>query len=95
MWIIPFVMSFKLGHIRFIIIWIIFTCITSLVAIKATRSPIERSTPRLLYKWFLLVHKISYILGIVGYVGLMLTFLGFNVLLLIPPNVSLSLNNFF
>jgi hypothetical protein len=33
------------------------------------------------------VHKISYILGIVGYIGLMLTFLGLNFLFFISPTV--------
>jgi RING finger protein 121 len=65
-----------------------------LIAIRATRSPIERTTPRLFYKWFLLVHKVSYILGIVGYVGLMLTFLGFNFLFFVSPTVII-LNTFF
>ena len=87
MWIIPFLISLKFHHIRFIIIWIIFTLITSFIAFKATRTPIARTTPRLLYKWFLLVHKVTYALGIIGYVGLMLTFLGLNFLFLVSPNV--------
>ena len=87
MWIIPFCISLKFLHIRFILIWIFFTIITGLITIKSTQSPIGRSTPRLVYKWFLLVHKISYFLGIVGYIGLMLTFLGFNFLFFISPTV--------
>jgi RING finger protein 121/175 len=87
MWIIPFLLSVKFAHVRFILIWIIFTCITIYVAFKATRTPINQSTPRLVYKWFIFVHKVSYVLGIVGYVGLMLTFLGFNALLLVSPTV--------
>ena len=88
MWFIPQIISLKMGHIRFIIIWTIFTIITGLIAVRASRTPIEKSTPRLLYKWFLLVHKISYILGIAGYVGLMLTFLGINFLFFISPTVN-------
>lgn len=94
MWIIPFLISVKYDHIRFVIIWFFFTAITILIAIRATRSPIERTTPRLFYKWFLLVHKVSYILGIVGYVGLMLTFLGFNFLFFVSPTVIIF-NTFF
>jgi RING finger protein 121 len=92
MWIIPFLISVKYYHIRFIIIWFFFTLITLMVAIRATRSPIERTTPRLFYKWFLLVHKVSYILGIVGYVGLMLSFLGFNFLFFVSPTVIITNN---
>lgn len=87
MWIIPQIISFKLGHVRFIIIWFIFSAITGLIASKASRKPIEKSTPRLFYKWFLLVHKITYILGIAGYVCLMLTFFGINFLFFISPTV--------
>ena len=87
MWLIPFFISLRFVHIRFLIIWTIFTTITVLIALKANRSPIERTTPRLLYKWFLLVHKISYILGIVGYIGLMMTFLGLNFLFFVSPTV--------
>lgn len=49
MWIIPFVISLKFGHIRFIVIWCIFTVITSLIAFKSSRVPISRTTPRLVY----------------------------------------------
>lgn len=31
-----------------------------------------------MYKWFLLLHKLSYALGIVGYVIMMATFFGLN-----------------
>jgi len=90
MWIIPFIISIKFNHIRFIVIWIIFTIITCMIAYRSSRIPINRTTPRLVYKWFLLVHKISYVLGIVGYVGLMLTFLGLNFLFFISPTAALD-----
>jgi len=54
------------------------------------RSTIENTTPRLVYKWFLLLHKASYIVGVVGYIGLMLTFLGINFLFFISPTASLD-----
>ena len=87
MWLIPFAISVKFLHIRFILIWLVFTVVTSFVFFKATRTPIEKSTPRLLYKWFLFVHKISYVLGIAGYIGLMCTFLGLNFMFMISPTV--------
>ncbi len=89
MWLIPFLISIKFHHIRFIVIWIILTVITTYVNFRATRSPIARTTPRLFYKWFLLVHKVTYALGIIGYVGLMLTFLGLNSLFFVSPTVNL------
>lgn len=48
---------------------------------------------RLVYKWFLLVYKISYGLAIAGYLVVMMTFLGINNLLLISPQVRRETNN--
>jgi len=90
MWIIPLLISIKFLHIRFIIIWCIFTALTSYVFRRSTRTPLKKTTPRLVYKWFLLIHKITYLLGIVGYIGLMLSFLGFNFLFWIGPTASID-----
>lgn len=49
MWIIPFVISIKFYHLRFLIIWFIFTIITGTIAFKSSRAPISRTTPRLVY----------------------------------------------
>lgn len=35
---------------------------------------------RLVYKWFLLLHKLSYVLGIVGYFVILFTLMGFNMI---------------
>jgi RING finger protein 121/175 len=90
MWSIPLFIALKFSHVRFICIWLFFTFCTIFVSLKSTRTPIERKTPRLVYKWFLLVHKITYFLGVVGYIGLMLTFLGFNFLFFVSPTASLD-----
>lgn len=90
MWIIPFIISIKLGHSRFIIIWFIFTVLTGFVFRRSTRTPLKKTTPRLVYKWFLLVHKVTYFIGIAGYVGLMLSFLGFNFLFFVSPTASID-----
>jgi len=90
MWFIPFCISLKFTHTRFLIIWLIFTLITGYVTRRALKTPLKRTTPRLVYKWFLLVHKISYVIGIVGYLGLMLTFLGINFLFFISPTAALD-----
>jgi RING finger protein 121 len=90
MWLIPLIISLKLFYIRFLITWFIFTIVTGLVAKKATKSPIDRTTPRQFYKWFLLTHKISYFLGVAGYIGLMLTLLGVNFLFFISPTAALD-----
>ena len=45
---------------------------------------------RLVYKWFLLIYKISYAIGIIGYFVIMCTLFGLNILLLIKPQVAMD-----
>ncbi|KAI0222129.1 RING-type domain-containing protein [Lamellibrachia satsuma] len=90
MWLVPIVLCLKFYWWRFIIIWAIFSLITAFVAFKATRKPLSGSTPRLVYKWFLLLYKMSYAIGIVGYFTIMLTLFGLNVVLLIKPQVAMD-----
>jgi RING finger protein 121 len=40
---------------------------------------------RLVYKWFLLLYKLSYGLGIAGYLVIMFTLFGLNLIFLIKP----------
>ena len=45
---------------------------------------------RLVYKWFLLLYKMSYGIGLAGYFSIMLTLFGLNVLFLIKPQVAMD-----
>lgn len=45
---------------------------------------------RLVYKWFLLIYKLSYAIGIIGYFIIMCTLFGLNILLLIKPQTSMD-----
>ncbi|XP_046394513.1 RING finger protein 121 isoform X3 [Ischnura elegans] len=80
MWVIPFVLCLKNQWWRFIFTWLIFSCITSLVARKALQKPVQGTTPRLVYKWFYLVYKLSCGLGLLGYILMMATMFGLNLL---------------
>ncbi|CAH0560674.1 unnamed protein product [Brassicogethes aeneus] len=80
MWIIPLGLSLKSHWWRFIFIWLLFSCITGLIVFKSLQKPIDRVTPRFVYKWFLLVYKGSYVLGILGYSIMMAAFFGLNLL---------------
>ncbi|KAK3100169.1 hypothetical protein FSP39_015674 [Pinctada imbricata] len=90
MWVIPPVFCIKFGWVRFLVIWTIFSVITGFITFKATRKPLAGRTPRLVYKWFLVIYKISYFLGIVGYIAVMFTLLGLNLLLLIKPQTAMD-----
>ncbi|XP_067140326.1 E3 ubiquitin ligase Rnf121 [Centruroides vittatus] len=80
MWIIPIIVSIHHGWWRFIIIWFVVTILTGIVMSKALQKPISGTTPRLVYKWFYLIYMLSYGLGIIGYIVMMLTLLGVNLI---------------
>lgn len=91
MWVIPFFLSAKNAWIRFIVIWSLFTLITAIVMRKALEKPIGGSTPRHVYKWFLLLYKVSYVIGILGYIIMMATFMGFYLFFGVKPHVWMDI----
>ncbi|KFW62545.1 RING finger protein 121, partial [Pygoscelis adeliae] len=80
MWVVPLYFTIKLYWWRFLVIWVLFSAVTAFVTFRATRKPLVQTTPRLVYKWFLLIYKISYATGIVGYMAVMFTLFGLNLL---------------
>lgn len=90
MWLFPLFFNLRAGWYRILVVWFLFTLITLLVLRKATRTPIDPHTPRITYKWFYNVHRVTYVLGILGYMIIMCTFFGLNLLLLIPPDIAMN-----
>jgi len=78
MWMVPISFSVYNFWLRFIISWIIFTAMSAFIFSKVLEKPLKPTTPRLVYKWLYLVHKVSYGMGIVGYVVMMATIMGLN-----------------
>ncbi|XP_061299711.1 E3 ubiquitin ligase RNF121 isoform X3 [Pezoporus flaviventris] len=90
MWVVPLYFTIKLNWWRFLVIWVLFSAVTAFVTFRATRKPLVQTTPRLVYKWFLLIYKISYATGIVGYVAVMFTLFGLNLLFRIKPEDAMD-----
>lgn len=80
LWLIPLGISLRNFWWRFVIFWSIFSFITCIVLQKSFEKPVRGSTPRMVYKWFLFIYKLSYGLGILGYILMMMTFVGFNLI---------------
>ncbi|KRZ25671.1 RING finger protein [Trichinella pseudospiralis] len=81
MWTIPFALSLWRGFWRFIISWLAFTSMTLFITSKAMQKHISGSIPRLVYKWFLFIHKLCSFLGFLGYVVIVLTLFGIGIFL--------------
>ncbi|XP_017764616.1 PREDICTED: RING finger protein 121 isoform X1 [Eufriesea mexicana] len=79
MWIIPFGLSLRNHWWMFIFFWLVTSCITGLIVRKAIQKPIAGTTPRLVYKWFLFIYKLSYMLGIISYSIMLATIFGLNI----------------
>ena len=56
---------------------------------------LRSSIHRLVYKWFLLLYKVSYGLGIIGYTIMMATFLGFNLMFHVKPHIWMDVGIMF
>jgi RING finger protein 121 len=80
-------------YLRMITIWCIFSVVCGVVMRKALKKPIERTTPRMVYKFFYMLYRLSYGSALAGYVIMMMHFLGFGEFLpwwLLPtPSVAL------
>ncbi|XP_072466395.1 E3 ubiquitin ligase RNF121 isoform X1 [Notamacropus eugenii] len=90
MWVVPLYFTVKLHWWRFLVIWVLFSAVTAFVTFRATRKPLVQTTPRLVYKWFLLIYKISYATGIVGYMAVMFTLFGINLLFRVKPEDAMD-----
>eukprot|EP01134_Creolimax_fragrantissima_P002166 CFRG2166T1 len=76
MWIVPFWFSWKNNLEQMLTMWSIFSVITGWVTFKATRKPLHSRTPKLVYNYFLLMYKICYAVGLIGYILFMLIVFG-------------------
>jgi RING finger protein 121 len=76
LWLIPSLFAFQAGFWRMLSVWSFFSVITGFLIYSASQSPLYKETPSRVYGWFYLVYRLSYVLTIVGYVLVMLEFVG-------------------
>lgn len=88
---IPIGYSIYFSFSRFIFIWVVYSIITGIVCKKASRRPLDRWTPRVVYNYFYKVFKLTYAVGIAGYTFFVLAFFGLPQLFLIAPEMWLDL----
>eukprot|EP00112_Aurelia_sp_Birch-Aquarium-sp1_P014032 Seg3.26 transcript_id=Seg3.26/GoldUCD/mRNA.D3Y31 product="RING finger protein 121" protein_id=Seg3.26/GoldUCD/D3Y31 len=91
LWIIPLYFNVKLKWFRMLTVWTIYSIISLIVIRKATSFPLLPTTPRMVYKWFYNVHRVTYGLGVIGYMIIMSTFLGMNLMFYVSPDTSMGI----
>ncbi|KAM5255720.1 LOW QUALITY PROTEIN: RING finger protein 175 [Ctenodactylus gundi] len=89
MWVVPLYFTIKLYWWRFLSMWGTFSVTMSYVLFRAARKPLSGRTP-LVDKWFLLIYKLSYAFGVVGYLAVMFTMCGFNLFLKLKARDSMN-----
>ncbi|KAM9236169.1 LOW QUALITY PROTEIN: RING finger protein 175 [Leptosomus discolor] len=76
MWVVPLYFTVRL-YSRSLSMEML-SVITSYITFRAIHKTLLGRTPQLVYKWFLLIYKLSYAIGIVGYLAIMFTMFAFN-----------------
>lgn len=67
LWVFPAITCVVLKFWRFLLVWIVFTGITGHLLSLCLAKPMDRTTPRKVYTWFLLLYKVSVGIGSTGY----------------------------
>eukprot|EP01083_Nonionella_stella_P011701 33225_1 len=76
LWFIPIGLAVKSGSVLFVVIWAAYSAVTGVVVRRASRKPLAKKTPRLVYNWFQSVYKACYFAASAGYVVFVLGLLG-------------------
>ncbi|KAK9833314.1 hypothetical protein WJX81_005662 [Elliptochloris bilobata] len=91
LWLVPPIVSAHFHFWQFLAVWCLFTASTGYMLWRCTQRPMPRTTPRLVYGWFLGLYKVSVAAGLCGYVLLFGEVFGAG-LLLRPAGVPASLS---
>ena len=81
LWILPCLMSLRLMYWRFILSWVVFSLLTGYFLVLASKKPLASDTPRRVYSFFSLAYRLFNVLALLGYLLLIATILGLDVLM--------------
>ncbi|XP_015781494.1 RING finger protein 121 [Tetranychus urticae] len=96
MWLFPIAISIHNSWWRFVGIWASLTILTIAFIWKPlVNNKLSGSTPRMIYKWFYYLYSISSVLAVSGYIIVMCTFLGLNLMFGLKPQIPLDIGIMF
>eukprot|EP00127_Corallochytrium_limacisporum_P000450 Clim_evm6s13 gene=Clim_evmTU6s13 len=75
MWAFPIYFAFQLELWRMIELWGAYTILSAYVYYRARENPLQMGTPRLIYKWFSIAYKFTYLLAMGSYFACLMGFL--------------------
>lgn len=64
---VPPLIGLQAGNYTYLIVWLAFLVLNSLVLRRATENPLKSSTPGFVYKFYNMVNSICYAVGLCGY----------------------------
>lgn len=93
LWTVPLYLALQSGYWRFPLVWLVWSFVTGLALKLASQRPLAPTTPRLVYRWFLLSHRITAPIATIGVSLVVGDFLGLGVLeaMVVSPEVQLLL----
>lgn len=93
LWLMPALFSFHLKFWRFLLVWIVYSAVTGRLLYLCTQKKLARTTPRQVYSFFLGMFRVSKVIGVVGYVLVLLEIFGLGPVmrLVLPKDLALDL----
>ncbi|OAF69053.1 hypothetical protein A3Q56_03199, partial [Intoshia linei] len=91
MYVIPLLISIRMFFIRFIFISSLYFLGNIYIIYKALQKPIDRNSPRLVYKWFIFLYSACYHIGIISYAIIIFSMLGITYLVHVDPANGIDL----
>ncbi|KAI9097031.1 hypothetical protein DFS34DRAFT_622239 [Phlyctochytrium arcticum] len=74
LWLVPPIMGLQAGNWRYIGVWGLFSLMNGWIVRLTMTVPMQSRTPRLVYRWYTRVYHLSYAVGMVGYVIVLIAF---------------------
>jgi RING finger protein 121 len=76
LWLIPLAFSIYFVFFRFLLCWTLFSSITGYIVKRSTEMPLQNSTPKLIWRFFLATYRICMGVSLAGYILILLEFIG-------------------
>jgi RING finger protein 121 len=93
LWLMPALFSFHLKFWRFLLVWTVYSAVTGRLLYLCTQKKLARTTPRQVYSFFLGMFRVSKVIGVVGYVLVLLEIFGLGPVMryVLPKDLALDL----